>query len=159
MQRNSAASTSLKEKGRVTKGTLLDRPTQEARERTFQADSLAAKAMVGLRDAANKFGITDKAGGTLGLGDIAIPFAGVPANLSTQTAKFSPPGLVNGIKDLARVIAQARKGTLNPALQAQAVNNIGKGLTGTIGIAMATVLAIKGIISVAGSDDKKQRSP
>lgn len=82
----------LKSKGLVAKGALTDRPTEIAKQRTLQNDGMLATAMLKGRDAVNVIGVTDKQGGKFGLGDLALPFAKVPANATAMLSNFTPAG-------------------------------------------------------------------
>lgn len=132
---------------------ITKRADQIAKERTFQNDSLASDFTLGLRDAANVVHAGD-----IGLGDVVVPFARVPANVGTQAINYSPPGLVNGIVQFAKTIRAAHNGTLTPQQQAQAVMSLGRGLAGTTGIALFAAMAAKGILKVAGADDKDEKA-
>ena len=131
---------------------IASRADEIARQRTFQNDSMLANATLGLRRALNYIPPV----GDIGLGDIMLPFARVPANVATQAINYSPAGIVNGIGQFARTIWNARRGTLTPEQQAQAATALGRGLTGTAGIAAFAALALKGVLNVAGSDDKDE---
>lgn len=132
---------------------ITKRADQIAKERAFQNDSLASDFTLGLRDAANVVHAGD-----IGLGDVVVPFARVPANVGTQAINYSPPGLVNGIVQFAKTIRAAHNGTLTPQQQAQAVMSLGRGLTGTTGIALFAAMAVKGILKVAGAEDKDEKA-
>lgn len=131
---------------------IASRADEIARQRTFQNDSMLANATLGLRRALNYIPPV----GDIGLGDIMLPFARVPANVATQAINYSPAGIVNGIGQFARTMWNARRGTLTPEQQAQAATALGRGLTGTAGIAAFAALALKGILNVAGSDDQDE---
>lgn len=131
---------------------IASRADEIARQRTFQNDSMLANATLSLRRALNYIPPV----GDIGLGDIMLPFARVPANVATQAINYSPAGIVNGIGQFARTMWNARRGTLTPEQQAQAATALGRGLTGTAGIAAFAALALKGILNVAGSDDKDE---
>lgn len=132
---------------------ITKRADQIAKERTFQNDSLASDITLGLRDTTNLAHIGD-----IGAGDMLVPFARVPANVGTQAINYSPPGLVNGIVQFAKTIRAAHNGTLTPQQQAQAVMSLGRGLAGTTGIALFAAMAVKGILKVAGADDKDEKA-
>lgn len=132
---------------------ITQRAEEIAKQRTFQNDSMAADIMLGLRNVGNIIHYGD-----IGVGDVLLPFARVPANVGTQAINYSPAGLVNGVKQLYDVFQAADAGTLTAQQQAQAVTNIGRGLVGTTGIAAFAALALKGILNVAGSDDPDERT-
>ena len=132
------------------------RSTEIAKQRTFQNDGALSNMMLKGRDALNSLKITDKQGGTMGAGDVLLPFAKVPANVTAMLGNYSPLGLAKGMLDVGRVIAQAKSGTLTPELQAKAVTGIGRGMTGSTALAGFVALALKGILNVGGSDDKDE---
>lgn len=130
---------------------IASRADEIARQRTFQNDSVASDLMLRGRNALNAVHVGD-----IGLGDVMLPFARAPANVATQAINYSPAGIVNGIGQFARTMWNARRGTITPEQQAQAATALGRGLTGTAGIAAFAALALKGILNVAGSDDKDE---
>lgn len=130
---------------------ITSRADEIARQRTFQNDSVASDLMLRGRNALNAVHVGD-----IGLGDVMLPFARVPANVATQAINYSPAGIVNGVGQFARTMWNARRGTLTPEQQAQAATALGRGLTGTAGIAAFAALALKGILNVAGSDDQDE---
>lgn len=133
---------------------IADMAHQEALYRTFQDDTKLSRAALGLRDVANVVNIGGENG--IGLGDIILPFAKTPANLASRALEYSPLGMVKSIKDLTNVCYKATKGTLTPAEQAQAVQEFGRGFTGSMLIAAAAWLSMVGVIKTIGngSDDE-----
>ena len=132
---------------------ITQRAEEIAKQRTFQNDSIASDVMLGLRDVGNILHVGD-----IGVGDVTVPFARVPANVATQAINYSPAGLSNGTVQIARVLRAARNGTLTPQQQAAAVMSVGRGLSGSVGIALFAGLALKGILNVAGADDDDERA-
>ena len=68
------------------------------------------------------------------------------------------PGHWSQSQGIADALAQAHEGTLTADQQAKAVTDFGRATTGSAGIAMFTALALKGIIKVAGADDKDKEA-
>lgn len=130
---------------------ISSRADEIARQRTFQNDSIASDLMLRGRNALNAVHVGD-----IGLGDVMLPFARVPANVATQAINYSPAGIVNGLRQLGQTLVSARNGALTAEQQARAATSLGRGLTGTAGIAAFAALALKGILNVAGSDDKDE---
>lgn len=143
----------LYERGRIAADddSLRNAGEQEALYRTFQDDTAIYRAVQGIREGLNRFHV-----GNLGVGDLAIPFARVPANLPARAMDYSPIGLVRGIGRLGRVLYDAHNGNLTAAQQAQAVKDIGRGITGSGLIAAATALALKGVIHVVGPGGEEE---
>lgn len=148
----------LKAAGKLELEALPDWSNETARQRTFQNEGAIAGAMTGLRAAANRIGVKDSRGGTFGVGDLMLPFARVPGNLVAQAANYSPLGLANGLRGVAQTIYQAKKGTLTPEAQAQAVRNVGRGITGTAALAGFGAMALAGLLNVAGAEDKDKEA-
>lgn len=148
----------LERAGKMEHGALDGRAEEVAKQRTFQNDGATSRALTGARRAANSFALHDMQGGSFGLGDLMIPFANVPANIAAQAANYTPAGMINGARQTVQVLMKAKNGTLTAAEQAQAVTNIGRGMNGTAGIALFTWMALKGLMNVAGDDDKDKES-
>lgn len=76
---------------------ILERAEQEALESVFQNKSNVSDLALGLRSGLNKIGTQD-----FGLGDVLIPYAQTPANLTQQAINYSPLGLVKGGWNLSK---------------------------------------------------------
>lgn len=142
-------------RGLITDRSLENAGATEALYRTFQDETALSQLSIDARRALNRI----NAGG-VGLGDFAVPFAQVPANLASRALEYSPVGIARGVAQIGQVLAAAHNGTLTAAQQAQAVKSFGRGLNGTALIAAATALAIKGILRVEGTggdDEDKDR--
>lgn len=148
----------LTESGKIERGALDGWADETARQRTFQNDGAIAKTMIGLRDAANNIALHDSKGGSLGVGDVAVPFAKVPGNVAEQFANYSPAGIARGAVETVNVLRKAKNGTVTAQEQAQAARSIGRALNGTAILALFGVAAAKGILNVAGSDDKDKEA-
>ena len=144
----------LYEKGKIKVGddSLRDGGAQEALYRTFQDDTALARLSTGMRDALNE---------VPGLGDATMPFAQVPANLADRAIEYSPAGLTKSIYKLTDVLIKAKKGTLTAAEQAKAVQTLGRNITGSSLILLATTLAARGLIHVVnpgGEDENRDKA-
>lgn len=148
----------LKSKGKLGAEALPDWAGETAKQRTFQNDGAIANAMVGARSAMNNLSIKDSRGGSLGVGDVMLPFARVPGNLVAQAANYSPLGLVNSLREMTGVLIDAKKGNVSLEKQAQAARDFGRGVTGSALLAGFAALAAKGLIDVAGADDKDKEA-
>ena len=148
----------LEAKGKVAKGALDGRAEETARERTFQNEGKLSGVMGGMRNALNKLSIKDKQGGSIGLGDIMLPFTNVPGNIASAAIQYSPAGFINAGAEVVKVLSKAKAGTLTAAEQAKAVTDFGRAFNGTMGIAFFAVLAGAGIMNVAGDDDKDKEA-
>lgn len=143
----------LKQAGKLDADSLNEWADETAKQRTFQNDSVPAELMEGARDTLNKLHVKD-----VGAGDILVPFARVPGNLVDQAFNYSPVGMVNGAKQMVQVMLDAKNGNYSAEAQAQAARNIGRGLSGTGLLALFAAAAAKGLIKVAGADDKDKEA-
>lgn len=141
----------LRAKGKIKDDSLGGAGAQEARYRTLQDDTVLSKAVSDLRKTANRWKIAG-----FGLGDLALPFTKVPANVPMRVMDYSPAGLATGMFRMAQVLKSAKDGTLTAAEQARAVQSIGRGMTGTAVIAGLTALAAKGLIRTMDAGGKEE---
>lgn len=148
----------LESKGKVAKGALDGRAEETARERTFQNEGKLSGVMGGMRNALNKLSIKDKQGGSIGLGDIMLPFTNVPGNIASASIQYSPAGFINAGAEVVKVLNKAKAGTLTASEQAKAVTDFGRAFNGTMGIALFAVLAGAGVMNVAGDDDEDKEA-
>ncbi len=148
----------LEAKGKVAKGALDGRAQEIARERTFQNEGKLSGVMGGMRNALNKLSIKDKQGGSIGLGDIMLPFTNVPGNIASAAIQYSPAGFIKAGTEVVKVLNKAKAGTLTASEQAKAVTDFGRAFNGTMGIAFFAVLAGAGIMNVAGDDDEDKEA-
>jgi len=127
---------------------MIDIATQDALENTYQDNNGYTRFVNGVRKAMN----LKK---DFGLGSIVIPFAKTPANLTKALVEMSPAGLVKALTaDAVKFNRAMQNGTATPQMQRKFVNNIGKGVAGTIAMLLGAVLADQGIITGAGDEDK-----
>lgn len=76
---------------------ILEQAEQEALESVFQNKSALSDFALGLRGGINKIGTKE-----FGLGDVLIPYAQTPANLTQQAINYSPLGALKGIYNLSQ---------------------------------------------------------
>lgn len=83
----------------LTKPTqeILEQAEQEALESVFQNKSMLSDFALGLRGGINRIGTKE-----FGLGDVLIPYAQTPANLTQQAINYSPLGALKGIYNLSQ---------------------------------------------------------
>ena len=83
----------------LTKPTqeILEQAEQEALESVFQNKSKISDFAIGLRGGINRIGTKD-----FGLGDVLIPYAQTPANLTQQAINYSPLGAIKGMANLTQ---------------------------------------------------------
>lgn len=135
----------LAEEGKIgTADALGEMAQNEALYRTFQDETALSRAVLKMRGSLGRFG------------EIILPFAKVPSNLAARAFDYSPAGLARGVVDVVRVMKAAKDGTLTPAQQAKAVQEVGRGFHGSALLVGATALALSGILRVSddGKDEK-----
>lgn len=76
---------------------ILEQAEREALESVFQNKSMLSDFALGLRGGINRIGTKD-----FGLGDVLIPYAQTPANLTQQAINYSPLGALKGIYNLSQ---------------------------------------------------------
>lgn len=115
---------------------------QEALEAVFQNKGLISDTVNKFRGGLNKLSKEglEVAGirlsdGSLGLGDMLIPYAQTPANLTQQAINYSPLGAIKGFGNLA-------KGN-----QRQATKDLARSIVGTGGIGTGYTLAKEGLLT------------
>lgn len=83
----------------LTKPTqeILEQAEREALESVFQDKTMLSDFALGLRGGINRIGTKE-----LGLGDVLIPYAQTPANLTQQAINYSPLGALKGIYNLSQ---------------------------------------------------------
>lgn len=131
---------------------MIDIATSEALQRTWQDSNGYTKMVMSIRNSMNKLNVKG-----YGLGDILIPFAKTPANLTKAIVDYSPVGLVNTLikgKNLKNAI---ETGQFTPQMQHQFVQSLGKATVGTMLYVAGYALAKAGIVSGESDDDKDVR--
>lgn len=122
---------------------------QEALERTYQDDNGYTKAVLDIRNAMNTFNFKG-----YGLGDVLIPFAKTPANITKAIVDYSPAGFVNAITKGNELKTAIKNGQFTPEMQHAFVNQLGKATAGTILYALGTALVKSGITTGGADEDK-----
>lgn len=130
-----------------------------AKYRTFQDNSKLAVLARSAHDLGNMIaGIGDSGrtkGGfkvkAFGLGDLLMPYPGVPGNIASRALEYSPVGLAKGIVDLSKVLKSGKNATVQN--QSQAVLELSRGITGAALIGLAAFAAANGIIRSTDDDD------
>lgn len=129
---------------------MIDIATNEALSRTWQDNNNYTKFVLDVRRGMNKINIKG-----YGLGDILIPFAKTPANLTKAIVDYSPIGLTKTlIADGIKLKNNISNGTVTAQQQHRFVQNLGKATAGTMLYILGFALAQAGITSGANDDDK-----
>ena len=76
---------------------ILEQAEREALESVFQDKTMLSDFALGLRGGINRIGTKD-----FGLGDVLIPYAQTPANLTQQAINYSPLGALKGVYNLSQ---------------------------------------------------------
>lgn len=121
----------------------------EGFERTYQDDNSYTQSVIAIRNAMNTFNIKG-----YGLGDVIIPFAKTPANLTKAIVDYSPAGFVNAITKGKNLKNSIQNGQFTPEMQHAFVNQLGKATAGTILYAIGAALSKAGITTGGDDEDK-----
>ena len=128
---------------------MIDIATNEALSRTWQDNNNYTKFVLSTRNALNKVNVKG-----YGLGDVLIPFAKTPANLTKAIVDYSPIGLVNTIVEGNNVRKAIGRGDLTAQQQHKFVQDLGKATAGSMLYILGYALAKAGITSGESDDDK-----
>lgn len=129
---------------------MIDIATQEALSRTWQDNNEYTKFVMNMRNELNRFVHFNG----YGLGDILIPFAKTPANLTKAIVDYSPVGLVSALNKGIKLNRSLTNGQYNAQTQHEFVQSLGKATAGTILYVLGYALAQAGITSGASDEDK-----
>ena len=129
---------------------MIDIATQEALQRTWNDNNNYTRAVLNIR--ANLNNLANFKG--YGLGDVLIPFAKTPANLTKAIVDYSPAGLVNTLTSGIELKRSLSNGQYDAKLQHKFVQNLGKATAGTMLYILGYALANARIISGKSDDDK-----
>lgn len=128
---------------------MIDIATQEALSRTWQDNNDYTRFVLSIRKGFNKINVKG-----YGLGDILIPFAKTPANLTKAIVDYSPLGMVSTINEGIKLKRSLTNGQYTPQMQHQFVQNLGKATAGTMLYILGIALANAGITSGESDEDK-----
>lgn len=132
---------------------MIDIATSEALSRTWQDNNNYTRFVLQTRNALNKINVKG-----YGLGDILIPFAKTPANLTKAIVDYSPVGLINAINSGINLKKSLENGQFTPQMQHEFVQRLGKATAGTMLYLIGLALAKAGITSGESDDDKDTRN-
>lgn len=134
---------------------------QLAKYRTFQDNSRISVVIQQMHDLFNLVGIGDsgrtvngKTVKAFGLGDIVAPFTKVAGNLASRGIEYSPLNAAKGAAEIAQTVANAARGNVtDPTVQAKAVSDFARGMTGTALAYGFMVLAKAGLLRQADDEN------
>lgn len=129
---------------------MIDIATNEALQRTWQDNNSYTQSVLKIRNILNKVNIKG-----YGLGDVLIPFAKTPANLTKAIVDYSPAGLVKSLTMDARKFKNSlENGQYTAKAQHDFVQNLGKGTAGSFLYVLGYALAKAGIATGEADEDK-----
>lgn len=143
--------------GKRAKGLDIEAEAEKAAlHRTLQDNGAVTEAVIGVRNSLDKIGIgNEKTTGKYGLGSDIAPFTQVSVNAVLNSAEYNPVGgVVNTAINLARLINAKANGQDTSHLQRELSISAGRTMTGAGIIALAAVMASKGLIELHDDDDK-----
>lgn len=132
---------------------MIDIAVNEALQRTWNDNNEYTKAVLGIRSAMNKINIKG-----FGLGDLIIPFAKTPANLTKAMVEYSPAGFIPAISNYVDMSRAISRGEMTPQQQKKFVSSMSKAIAGSILYAIAGSLVKAGKITGSADDDKDVRN-
>lgn len=134
---------------REQRGAIVNYATQQAQEATYRDASRLA-------DALNQFA---KSGWAAQLFvDAVIPFKKTPINIFKRGIEYSPAGIARGLVDIARNATAQRRGGQPVVSASVVVDELAKGLTGSMLALLGFFLSKAGILKVRAGDDDKDSS-
>lgn len=128
---------------------MIDIAHQEALSRTWNDNNNYTGFVLGVRKILNKLNVNG-----YGLGDVLIPFAKTPANLTKAIVDYSPAGLVSTINKGINLKRSLTNGQYTATMQHEFVQSLGKATAGTMLYILGIALAKAGITSGDSDDDK-----
>lgn len=129
---------------------MIDIAHQEALSRTWNDNNNYTRFVLNARAGLNK--LVNFRG--YGLGDVLIPFAKTPANLTKAIVDYSPAGLVSTINKGINLKKSLTNGQYTATMQHEFVQSLGKATAGTMLYILGIALAKAGITSGDSDDDK-----
>ena len=128
---------------------MIDIATQEALSRTWQDNNNYTRFVLSVRRMLNHANIKG-----YGLGDVLIPFAKTPANLTKALVDYSPAGLVSTLIKGNNLKNAINTGQYTAQMQHDFAQSLGKATAGTMLYVLGYALAKAGILSGESDDDK-----
>jgi len=132
---------------------MIDIALNESLQRTWNDNNNYTKFVLDVRRMLNNLG-----GENYGLGDVLIPFAKTPANLTKAIVDFSPFGLVNSLVQYNNLNKAIGKGEFTPQQQHKFVQTLGKATAGSMLYILGYALAKSGVITGKDDEDKDTKN-
>jgi len=128
---------------------MLTQATKDAQYATFKDKNVLSGVAGNIkRKLAEQGGLKGEAGKIIG--ELTMPFTGVPSSVIAKTVAYSPLGLIKGAVTTGRVIS----GQV-PELQRQASEEIARGVLGTGLFGLGSYLMSKGLMTGQPKDSKE----
>jgi hypothetical protein len=121
----------------------------EGMQRTWNDDNNYTKTVLSIRKAMNNINIKG-----FGLGDLIIPFAKTPANLTKAMVEYSPAGFIESVIDFNDMRKAISRGEMTPMQQKKFVNSTSKAIAGSMLYLIAGSLVKAGKITGSADDYK-----
>ena len=135
---------------------MIEIATTEALQRTWQDNNAYTTAVLKIRDILNGKVTKNSKGFRYGIGDLLIPFAKTPANLTKAIVDYSPVGAIKTLasdsRNLINAISRNDKDVVK--YQHKFVDNLGKGMAGSLLYIIGYALAKAGISTGENDEDK-----
>lgn len=128
---------------------MIDIASNVALSQTWQDNNNYTQAVLGIRSAFNKINVNG-----FGLGDLIIPFAKTPANLTKAMVDYSPAGLIPTIINYNDMRKAISRGDMTAMQQKKFVTSVGKAVAGTLLYVLAGALVKGGKITGSADEDK-----
>ena len=141
----------------------VDTPTQDmietaqnvALQRTWNDSNAYTKFVLNFRSSLNKAGGYIHIGNEMfGIGDILLPFAKTPANLTKAIVDYSPLGFLQAVGKRKALLNNIENGTATMQQQRAFVDTMGKAVAGSALYIIAAGLAASGMATGESDDDK-----
>ena len=129
---------------------MIDIARAESLQRTWNDNNNYTRFVLNVRKGLNNVANI----GGYGLGDILIPFAKTPANLTKAIIDYSPAGLIKTLTEGKNLKNSLKNGQYNAKMQHEFVQDLGKATAGTMLYILGYALASAGITSGESDDDK-----
>lgn len=134
---------------------MIDIAVNEALQRTWNDNNEYTKFVLGLRKAFNNKYMSIHG---FGFGDLILPFAKTPANLTKAMVEYSPAGFIGAALNYADMSRAISRGEMTPQQQKKFVSSMSKAIAGTLLYAFAGTLVKAGKITGSADDDKDVRN-
>ena len=126
---------------------MIEIAMQDAQARTWQDSNAYTQTVLSIRRALNLNKST-------GFGDVLIPFAKTPANLTKAIIDYSPIGLINSAVKGYKLKNSLSNGQFDVKTQHEFVDTLGKAAAGSLLYILGTALAKAKITTGENDDDK-----